>query len=450
MSAHAVDSPVLPNTAFRRWFDEHRRANQFTVHRIPFDELVGWRFEDGTGNLVHDSGKFFSVEGLDVHTDWGDRGAWMQPIINQPEIGILGIVVKEFDGILHCLMQAKMEPGNLDSVQLSPTVQATRSNYTGVHRGRSIRYLEYFLPPRRGDVVIDSLQSEQGAWFLHKRNRNMVVEVTEDLELLPDFCWLTVGQIHELLRVDNLVNMDARTVLSCMPFATPQGACRQPAADEEFQRALAESVGGGHGARHTMAEVLSWLVAAKSRHILTQTHIPLRELEHWRCTADEIAHEDGKYFRVVAVDVHASNREVTDWSQPLVAPVGHGVSAFLVRRINGVLHLLVQARVEAGTLHCLPSNYHGVPAERRPPFLDYVLATDQSRVRYEVLQSEEGGRFYHAQNRYLVVEVEDGFPLDVPEGYRWVTVNQLMHLLRLSNYLNVEARSLVACVNTLW
>ena len=152
VSAHAVDSPVLPNTAFRRWFDEHRRANQFTVHRIPFDELVGWRFEDGTGNLVHDSGKFFSVEGLDVHTDWGDRGAWMQPIINQPEIGILGIVVKEFDGILHCLMQAKMEPGNLDSVQLSPTVQATRSNYTGVHRGRSIRYLEYFLPPRRGDV----------------------------------------------------------------------------------------------------------------------------------------------------------------------------------------------------------------------------------------------------------------------------------------------------------
>ena len=48
------------------------------------------------------------------------------------------------------------------------------------------------------------------------------------------------------------------------------------------------------------------------------------------------------------------------------------------------------------------------------------------------------------------MEVEDGFPLDVPEGYRWVTVNQLMHLLRLSNYLNVEARSLVACVNTLW
>ena len=458
-SASVTVGRLLPTPQFDRWLAERAAVNRFEVRQVPFADMKGWQIDPRTGNIVHVSGRFFSVEGLEVRTDFGWTPRWTQPIIRQPEIGIVGIVVKEIDGVLHCLMQAKMEPGNVNTLQLSPTVQATRSNYTRVHKGSPTPYLEYFVNPGRAQVLVDALQSEQGAWFLHKRNRNMVVEVTEDLELLPDFCWLTVGQIHELLRVDNLVNMDARTVLSCMPFATPQGACRQPAADEEFQRALAESVGGGHGARHTMAEVLSWLVAAKSRHILTQTHIPLRELEHWRCTADEIAHEDGKYFRVVAVDVHASNREVTDWSQPLVAPVGHGVSAFLVRRIKGVLHLLVQARVEAGTLdvcevaptvHCLPSNYHGVPAERRPPFPDYVLATDQSRVRYEVLQSEEGGRFYHAQNRYLVVEVEDGFPLDVPEGYRWVTVNQLMHLLRLSNYLNVEARSLVACVNTLW
>jgi oxidase EvaA len=135
------------------------------------------------------------------------------------------------------------------------------------------------------------------------------------------------------------------------------------------------------------------------------------------------------------------------------------VSAFLTKRIGGVLHILVQARVEAGTLdvcelaptvHCLPTNYRDVSTEHRPPFLDYVLSVDRSRIRYEVLQSEEGGRFYHAQNRYLIVEVEDEFPLTAPAAYQWVTVHQLMSLLRLSNYLNVEARSLVACLNTLW
>ena len=32
---------------------------------------------------------------------------WKQPIINQPEIG-LGFITKEFNGILHFLVQAKV------------------------------------------------------------------------------------------------------------------------------------------------------------------------------------------------------------------------------------------------------------------------------------------------------------------------------------------------------
>lgn len=303
------------------------------------------------------------------------------------------------------------------------------------------------------------LQSEQGAWFLHKRNRNMLVETTEDVPVRDDFVWLTLGQVHELMRVDNLINMDSRTVLSCMPFSAPTGSARGVDTGDGFREALVESVGGGRGALHTTAEVLSWFVEAKSRYVLSQRRIPLRELEDWRFTPDAIEHVDDKYFKIVGVNVTASSREVTSWTQPLVYPVGQGVSTFLTRRIDGVLHLLVQGHVEAGTLdvvevaptiHCLPSNYRDTAPEQRPPFLDYVLGVDRSRIRYEVIQSEEGGRFYHAQNLYQIIEVEEDFPVDVPDGYRWVTVAQLMTLLRLSNYLNVEARSLVACLQTLW
>ena len=42
-----------------------------------------------------------------------------QPIINQPEIGFLGFITKEFNGILHFLVQAKVEPGNVNNVQIS-------------------------------------------------------------------------------------------------------------------------------------------------------------------------------------------------------------------------------------------------------------------------------------------------------------------------------------------
>src|SRR5579859_5894758 len=275
---------------FGQWWSERSRSNRFNVTPIAFDELDSWRFDPDTGNLCHASGKFFTIEGLHVRSDFGPVGEWWQPFINQPEIGILGIIVKSFDGVPHCLMQAKMEPGNVNTLQLSPTVQATRSNYTRVHRGGHTRYLEYFAGPGRGRVLVDALQSEQGSWFYRKRNRNMVVEVTGDLPLHEDFCWLPLRQVLDLLHVDNLVNMDARTVLSCMPFAPPATDSGSRHAPEAFRHALARSLYGSGGARHDLGEILSWLTEEKSRHDVSTRVIPANQIVGWKRTSHEIAH----------------------------------------------------------------------------------------------------------------------------------------------------------------
>ena len=459
VSAHAVDSRLSPNRAFQPWLDAQRRGNRFTVDRIPFDALAGWRFEDESGNLVHQSGKFFSVVGLDVRTEWGECRTWTQPIIHQPEIGILGILVREFDGILHCLMQAKFEPGNVNGIQLSPTVQATRSNYTGVHQGKDITYLNYFVPPRRGEVLIDSLQSEQGSWFLHKRNRNIVVEAVEDVPVRDGFRWLTIGQIHRLLLQDNLVNMDSRSVLSCIPFWAPNGGPRAHACGA-YREALLRSVSAGeHQSLHSTGEILSWLTDAKSRHELVQRIVPLRDVKHWYQTPDEIAHEMGRYFTVLAADVEASNREVLRWTQPLLAPVEPGLVALLARPVNGVLHLLMHAKMEAGlsdfaelapTVQCVPGNTEDLPAQHRPRYLSLVRGADPARIRYDVVQSEEGGRLYHAANRYQIIDLGEDLPLDVPDDYRWMTVRQVTELLQYNNYVNIQARSLLAALHTTW
>jgi len=457
-SARATAGVRMTGPAFERWFGAHRREKRFEVNPIPFTDLRGWQFRPGTGDLGHESGRFFTIEGLRVDADWPYGGRWSQPIINQPEIGLLGILVKEFDGVLHCLMQAKMEPGNTDTVQLSPSVQATRSNYTGVHRGRPIPLLEYFMGPERGRVLIDVLQSEQGSWFLRKRNRNMVVEVTGDVPDHPDFCWLTIGQIQELLRRDNVVNMDARTVLSCIPF-TPDAARPNAAGDKTFQAALCRSMDNSGPARHNIPHLLSWLTGLKTQWELTQRTIPLDQVDHWRRTAGEIAHEDDRYFRVIAVEVAAHNREVGRWTQPLLAPVGQGRVAFLVRVFDGVLHVLIRAQIEAGTLNvaelgptvsCNPDNYTWLPPDRRPPLLDFVRDLTPDALRYDAVQSEEGGRFHHADNRYQIAQVGDNFPDDPGEDFRWMTMHQLNDLLRHSNYINVQARTLIACLNTIW
>jgi hypothetical protein len=83
-------------------------------------------------------------------------------------------------------------------------------------------------------------------------------------------------------------------------------------------------------------------------------------------------------------------------------------------------------------------------------FLDEVLTADPSRVRYEAVHSEEGGRFLNAESRYLFVSADpDGGAAagDLPPGYRWLSVDQLSALARHSHYVNVQARTLLACLH---
>lgn len=440
---------------FRDWFTERRHAHAYRVTPTPLDSLAGWEADRDAGVIRHRTGRFFAVEGLEVTTGHGaGASSWSQPIINQPESGILGILLKRFGGVPHYLLQAKMEPGNINVLQLSPTVQATHSNYTRVHRGGSVPYLEHFLAPRRGKVVFDALQSEQGAWFLHKRNRNMIVEVDEEVPLLDAFCWLTQEQIGELLRHDNLVNMDTRTVLAGLPLprsGTDEGTASS--GDDSFRNALDRSSSPKTPGRRTTAEVLSWFTEAKASRRLERTRAPLHGLKEWTWGAERVSHESGRYFSVIGVDVEAGNREVAGWSQPMIAPVGRGVIAFLTKRFVGVPHLLVQAHTEAGTrdvvevgptVRCNPGNHRHLPPAERPPFLETILSAPASRIRLDVIHSEEGGRFYHAENRYVVVEAEDDFPDDVPDDFTWVTVGQLLELVRHGNVVNVEARNLLA------
>ncbi|MEU7002750.1 NDP-hexose 2,3-dehydratase family protein [Nonomuraea sp. NPDC046570] len=455
-SVAATDTALSRWADARHWFEELGHRYRARVERIPLDALNGWRTRPETGDIAHRSGRFFSVEGLDVHMPASPVARWSQPILNQPEIGILGILVKEFDGVPHCLMQAKFEPGNLNGLQLSPTVQATRSNYTGVHRGRPVPYLEYFADTSSHRVLADVRQSEHGSWFDRKRNRNMVVEVAGEVEVLDGFRWLTLGQLHRLLAVDHVVHGDTRTVLSCLPFAGPGLDTALPPGGDVFRAGLLRSC-AGDGGLHGMDDILRWITEARTRTEVSARQIPLHQVRGWRRTAEAISHESGRYFGVIGVDVSAEGREVAQWSQPLIEPYGTGVVAFLVSEIEGVLHVLMHARAEPGfvdtvelapTLQCVPRNYEHLPAAARPAFMDEVLRARPDQIRFDAELSEEGGRFYHARIRHMIIEADSDLGAGRPD-FRWMTLHQLVDLLRHSHYLDIQARSLIACLHSL-
>ena len=439
----------------REWIADRNRTIQVCVESIPFSSLENW-YQDRDGSLRHTSGRFFSIEGIRVETDFGSVHSWTQPIINQPEVGYLGILTKEFDGVLYFLMQAKIEPGNVNCVQLSPTLQATKSNYRQIHKGKKPLYLDYFVNATPEQIILDQLQSEQGARFLRKRNRNIIIKVEEEVEEHPDFRWMTLGQIKELMRDDNRVNMDTRTVLSGLKVSDYLSLADDISHLSSFGKDLFLSSTTNHS-YYSMADHLSWLSALKSRYDLWVHPYPLNKMTDWKVGENEILRKDSKYFKVIGVRVTISNREVSSWCQPLIQPMQQGICAFIVKRINGVYHFLMQAKLECGnfdvlelapTVQCLTGNIP-VVGQGRPAFLDTVLGASASHVLYDTLQSEEGGRFYKEQNRNMLVEVDDSFPLSVPDQYTWMTLGQIYQFLRFNNYLNIQSRSLIAALNYL-
>jgi len=461
LNSAQVKEGIVSNKEFFVWFESCRKANSFEVKKLPLADLKEWHFEPSTGNIVHKSGKFFRIEGIEVQTNFGHTPCWMQPIINQPEIGILGFLTKKINGTLHFLIQAKMEPGNVNMVQLSPTVQATRSNYTQVHGGKRPLYLDYFLDRSRSRFLVDQLQSEQGARFLRKRNRNMIVQIPdgEDVENHKDFCWLTLGQLFELLKLDNIVNMDSRTVLSCIQFARHNTVLDSlfltRGLNDFCEEVYLSSLANEKIAVNDFDSIISWITQMKTYYELHVRRVPLNQVKDWIYDGTEIRHNDGRFFSVIGVSVTASNREVQSWEQPLIESAKGGILCFICQKKNDILHFLVQARVEPGnfdilefapTLQCTPSNYDSNKPELWLPFYDIMLNSSDSHIRYSALQSEEGGRFYHDQNHYLIIEVDSNQELILPENYIWMTIRQMKEFIRFNNYFNIEARGLLSCM----
>lgn len=201
------------------WLEERRRQSRMEVEEVPMSRLARWRVDPTTGVISHETGEFFRVIGICVrNASARETASWCQPIIYQPEMGILGILVQRREGRDHYLLQAKAEPGNIGKLQLSPTLQSTVSNLRRAHGGLKSPFADYFENPRPGSVIYAHYQGEDGGRLHLKKNLNMLVRVSEDepIAIPDDFVWVTMYQIKQLLKHENVINIAARSVISAL------------------------------------------------------------------------------------------------------------------------------------------------------------------------------------------------------------------------------------------
>ena len=460
-SALSIDGEYMPTEDIVSWLKEQNDKTKVNISQCPLEDINGWIFNHNDESIRHKSGKFFSIEGIQVETNCPVDKKWQQPIINQPEIGYLGIITKVINGVLHFLLQAKIEPGNVNYVQLSPTLQATKSNYTKVHKGRSPLYLEYFINAKQEQILVDQLQSEQGGRFLHKRNRNIIIEVKDEINVHDQFIWLTLSQIKILLNRNNLVNMDTRSVIASASFGDFSldafniiDFLSYKSKNDKIKSELLRSSLVSDNSLHTFDEIISFVTNIKSRCDLKVEKVGLNNLKDWVVDDMKIHHKENKYFEVIALNIEIDNREAVKWSQPMVKPVQEGICAFITKKISNVLHFVVQAKIESGnmdivefapTVQVLTGNYRETK-KGTLPFLDIVLEASKEQIVFDALQSEEGGRFYKDQNRYMMISVGEDFAESLPDNYIWMTLNQLQTFLKFNNFLNIQARSLISAI----
>lgn len=206
------------------WYEDCRVASEMSYQLIPLRQCRQWSVCPETGSIVHESGDFFRVDGIRVSPNSTREvlGGWDQPILTQVGFdgGILGLIRKRFSGVPHYLVEAKAEPGNYRLVQITTTIQATFSNLRRSHGGNATPYAQYFLEPETNGarIVFQQWMSEDGGRLLNKRNKSILIELGEgvELDLVADrYRWVGLFQLKELLlRGDAIIAPHLRGILA--------------------------------------------------------------------------------------------------------------------------------------------------------------------------------------------------------------------------------------------
>lgn len=434
------------------WIEKLNRITRVIINECSINDSTFWFYDDYNGEVLNRKRSFFSIKGMRRFMDGEFAGE--QPIIIQPEIGYLGIICKEIDGILHFLMQAKIEPGNVNCVQISPTIQATKSNFTRAHGGKLPTYFEYFENSAKYEVIYDQIQSEQATRFYKKRNRNIIMIVDEDIEIYPNYKWMTLGQIKKLMEIDNLVNMDTRTVLSGIPLVTEQ----LDANEKNIMQGLFSDKALFHSIFSTspgeeLPKVYQLVNNYKMFRDITISTVPLNQLVGWSVDEYGVTCKTQADFMVRYYDIEIEGREVQHWSQPLFKAIGMATFGLITKVENGVRKFLVKLRDEIGSfdkaeigpaIQWEPTHYLYNDDSVEKVFRAAV--ENNKGVLVGAILSEEGGRFYHEQNFNYIIEINEGEISELPEGYIWLSYSTLNYLVQVNNCLNIQLRNLLSLI----
>ena len=415
------------NKSFNKWFSSQRKKQKINVKVKKLSKLINWN--KNKKHIAHNSKKFFRIVAIDVVSNLITKN-WDQPIIIQNEMGILGILKDSKKN--KYLLQAKVEPGNKNKLQLSPTVQATKSNYQRVHGGKKIPYLNYFLKNSKNFVA----QSEQGYRYLYKSNYNSLINIKKKIKVLNNYFWFNRIDIKELVKKRSVLNMDTISVFSTF--------LKKEKKDNPL---------------NSQNKIYKW-ISKKDKFYRLKTKIkPLYNLQDWKVTNEKIIHKRKNHFSVIGINIKSNNREVKEWDQPIIKGKKLAFVGFIICQFNNTNHYLCRYNKKPGlktsTLSCSINtsdinNYkkiHTISPFQKNLLNNFLMKKNKKfKIVYDNILSDEGGRFYNCEIKYKALLVNKNFNIKLPEDYIWISQNQMIKMIKRKK-IDIEARLLFGCIN---
>jgi len=404
------------------WLKSQKKNNKIRIRKKKIDLLKDWIFKDNI--IFHKSKNFFSIKAFLFQQKNKKR---FQPLILQKEHGILGIIKQNKKGKDYYLLQSKIEPGNINGIQISPTVQATKSNYLRKHGGKKTLFLNYFLKQQKKIKIVSKIKlSEQGSRFLNKKNWNILLETDKiNIPLKKNYCWLTKENIRYLINKKNMLNMDTISVLS-----------------SAIKKNLNENLITSNNNLKNRLNQFDKKIKS------TRKIISFDNLRGWKIKKNSISDIKKKYFSIFFIDVIANLREVNKWEQPILSDHSSSLNGFLVSKINNTKHYLLKIINEPGfdqskyTSTIFEKNFN-LNSRKNIKFLSFFK---KNNCLMNLVNSDEGGRFLNNQTRNLINEIKDYKKINLNKNFIWASHNQVIDLIK-QNKITIEARNLFACYN---
>jgi len=393
--------------------------SDFKLRKIKLAEQSNWSIKNGV--LSHFSTGFFHVAGIRSRISREEH-----LMLFQPQSALTGLSIYRDGRDVYVLLQARVEPGLVNVGQYGPTIQSTAANYTRMHGGKETTYAELFRSfSPLANPLGNNKQFDLGKRYFQKNKVLSYVELDKQVETKENMIWAPLTVVAEVQQYDNFLNPDLRSLLACFDW-------------DLYINDDDSSQGDGAAAGDDAFALPANRLGNNEWEL-----VPVNQLSGWEFQEYGVADVSDSGIWVDMFHVSCKNREVQEWSQPLLSCANEGLAVMLVRVVNGRYEFLVSIESEfgiSGQQTVLPT-YVIYPGDSHRNMRQMCAS---GTLMAEMKQSEEGGRFYLNESVYQMILVTPDF--EIESHQRWVSAERLKSILKTSCQASIQLRCMGSLV----